>query len=606
MPSIQVLNHISEACILINAKGIITFSNEETSAIFGYPQHQLIGQPLSILLSAEVHKKHAKHREKFFAMPKKRKMGQIGGGIIYGIHRNGSKIPIEVSLSSLEIEGVQHAIAIISDLTTSINEKKEVERIKAIYQSIVENSPDHIFRIDKFGVVEYINHTAPGLNKEDVIGQKLLNLQPDPETRKRVEKVLNTVLKEGKVTRYEVDYGTPLGTLKYITTISPIIEEGMIIGASLISRDQTSEYQLKRHLLDQKVFTDKVQNFALNGIYIYNVKLGINTYINDRYKELLGYDLDEINDMKPAEFFDLFHPNDRESIAAHMEEVAALKPGQHVEIEYRFRAKKGNWIWCLSRDSGFEYDETGKMVSFIGSFLSIDPLKKIQLELLEKNNELENFVAITSHDIKTPLQSLTQILDMVITDLNLKEDHKLNELLNASKQSAERMRRLVDDLLIYSKIERELTTEQVDIGKILSEVLVDLKSLIDRKEATVTTDQMPTTIVGNSTLIRQLFQNLIGNGIKYSKQSPIIHLSYSEFATHHQFTVKDNGIGIPTAEQHKVFKAFERLNNNLKEEGTGLGLANCHKIVNLHKGNLWFKSRPDHGSTFFFTISKSL
>lgn len=601
----DILNNISDAVLIVNTVGEIIFCNEEIESVFEYTSKELIGQNISLLIPDKHKHQHSGQINSYFSNPTKRKMGKETGRPIQGRKKSGTFASIEVSLSHMTIENQPVVMAIIVDVTSKINERNKLEETKAVYASIVENTTDHVFRVNRQGVIEYINHVAPGLTRESVIGSKLIDLQPDNKTKKMVLEVLSKTFLEGKQQTYDTSYPSPLGNIYYSTVISPIIENGVVKGASLVSRDQTNEVEVRKKLIEKQQFIDKIHDNSLNGIYIYHLELGKNTYLNSRYTEILGYSLEEINSLSGAEFFNLFHPDDQSSITEHMNNVRNLKEGENTEIEYRFRNKEGKWVWCFSRDVGFEYDKEGKVISFIGAFVDITKQKEAELFLLNKNQELENFVTIASHDLKSPLNSVSRLFELLFREKEVQENKNLRETIEISHKSITRMQSLVCSLLEHAKIGTTKINEEIDINELLKDVLTDLESIIKNRNAEIIYDKKARVINGNPTEIRQVFQNLISNGIKFNQsEKPIIEILYQDHFQHHLFKIKDNGIGIEETYRKRIFKIFERLHSQSDYVGAGIGLANCKKIVENHQGNIWVNSTAGEGSVFEFTIIK--
>ncbi|MEZ4884518.1 MAG: two-component regulator propeller domain-containing protein [Chitinophagales bacterium] len=250
---------------------------------------------------------------------------------------------------------------------------------------------------------------------------------------------------------------------------------------------------------------------------------------------------------------------------------------------------------------------------------NITQLQEKEVILEEKNNELkryiasnsdlENFAYIAAHDLRTPLANimgLTEILKMSI-------DQKLNEeeleILEHINFSAANMKRLTEDLLTYSRVNtQKQNIEVVELKKLLELLLQELNISIEVKDATIELHNIPELIRGDYSQIRQLFQNLISNAIKFagSKSPPKVIITAKFEKDNWLFAVKDNGIGISEVSLKKIFLLFEKLHNNSEYEGTGIGLAMCKTIVERHDGKIWVHSKPHEGSTFYFTISKNL
>jgi signal transduction histidine kinase/ligand-binding sensor domain-containing protein len=225
------------------------------------------------------------------------------------------------------------------------------------------------------------------------------------------------------------------------------------------------------------------------------------------------------------------------------------------------------------------------------------------IELEKKNNELEQFVYIASHDLREPLRTTSSFVDLFQKQYKGKLDAKADTYLTYIAQASERMATLINDLLDYSRLGTNKELKQVDCNTILQEVLTDLGVALTETNATITYSSLP-VINGHPTAMKQLFQNLLANGIKFRKKevAPAINVSAKEQDGSWRISVTDNGIGIQKQHSDKIFAIFQRLHTRKEYEGTGIGLAHCKKIVELHKGTIWVESEPGEGSTFHFTI----
>lgn len=249
---------------------------------------------------------------------------------------------------------------------------------------------------------------------------------------------------------------------------------------------------------------------------------------------------------------------------------------------------------------------------WIVSYISIkhkdlDDKMKLYIQLENKNKELEQFTYIASHDLQEPLYTLTSFSELLKKDYAGKLDENANNCLEFISQASIRMSVLVKGLLDYSCIGQKKELAIVDCNKVVDAVLKDLNSVITESNAKIIVKKLP-KVHAYETEIRLLFQNLISNAIKFSRKNiiPQLVISVREINNDWQFSVKDNGIGIDTRHQKRIFAIFKRLHAKNEYAGTGIGLAHCKKIVDLHYGKLWVESIPNKGSTFYFTISKQI
>ena len=255
--------------------------------------------------------------------------------------------------------------------------------------------------------------------------------------------------------------------------------------------------------------------------------------------------------------------------------------------------------------------ELGKKEKIMLSLLedlkeSEDNLKEIAEELKRSNEDLEQFAYIASHDLQEPLRMVASFTQLLQEEYKDKLGKEANEYIYYAVDGATRMQNLIRDLLEYAHIEKtDTSSELVNCTDIIKQVLINLQQVIKETNAEVTQDPLP-TVMGSSIRLLQLFQNLIGNAIKYRGDNPPkIHIKAERKNAEWLFSIRDNGIGIDPKHSERIFQIFQRLHGREKYSGTGIGLALCKKIVEQHKGKLWVESILDKGSTFYFTLPTS-
>lgn len=232
--------------------------------------------------------------------------------------------------------------------------------------------------------------------------------------------------------------------------------------------------------------------------------------------------------------------------------------------------------------------------------------KKVRVrtsELESKNKELEQFAYVASHDLQEPLRTISGFVELLQKQYRGRFDANADHLMDYISQASDRMKVLIKDLLDYSRIGREKEIKQVDCNNLLAEVLADLDQIIKESRASVRTERLP-VIHAYPTELKLLFQNLITNSIKFHKPglAPAVVIGSEKENGHWKFSVRDNGIGIDRQFADRIFIIFQRLHNRSQYEGSGIGLAHCKKIAELHGGHIWVESEPGEGSRFFFTI----
>jgi signal transduction histidine kinase len=230
--------------------------------------------------------------------------------------------------------------------------------------------------------------------------------------------------------------------------------------------------------------------------------------------------------------------------------------------------------------------------------------EKRAAELLIANKELEQFTYIASHDLREPLRTVSNYMQVFEEDYLDQLDDNARKYLNAVNNATKRMSLLIKSLLDFSRLGRNIKLTSVDFKKIIDDVVADLETMIKTSHAVIEVAEMPKLNV-YETDIRQVFQNLISNAIKFQKSGnqPKIQIRSEKVNERWKFSISDNGIGIDPAHFDRVFDIFQRLHTSeVDYEGNGIGLANCKKIVQLHQGEIWIESNIGLGTTFNFTI----
>lgn len=230
-------------------------------------------------------------------------------------------------------------------------------------------------------------------------------------------------------------------------------------------------------------------------------------------------------------------------------------------------------------------------------------LEENNKKLVSLNREMEQFAYIASHDLQEPLRTVASFVDLLVEHNAEQQDEQVKVFHGFILDSVQRMRDLVAALLDYSRLGANSAREEIDCQQLLSDVCKDLGAKIEDTQAEIRYSDLP-RIAGKRTELRMLFQNMISNGIKFSRKDvrPCIHVSAERGDGEWVFCVRDNGIGISAEHFDKIFTIFQRLHNRDDFEGAGIGLAHCRKIVEMHSGKIWLESSLGEGSAFYFSL----
>lgn len=228
-------------------------------------------------------------------------------------------------------------------------------------------------------------------------------------------------------------------------------------------------------------------------------------------------------------------------------------------------------------------------------------------ELKKKNSQLEQYTSIVSHDLQEPLKSIISLCEIVKSRHSSELTEKTEQIFGFIGQSASRMDNMVTELLKQGRIGYDSELRDVDCEQLLKEVLQDLNKTIEDRNAVIRFKNLP-TIMAYPAELRMLFQNLISNAVKYTadNKQPKVSILCVEDEDAWLFSVEDNGIGIPEGDREKIFDLFSRLHGEKVYQGLGIGLSQCKRVVELHKGEIWVEPQTGEGSIFFFTIKKKI
>ncbi|WP_052351910.1 sensor histidine kinase [Deinococcus pimensis] len=339
-------------------------------------------------------------------------------------------------------------------------------------------------------------------------------------------------------------------------------------------------------------------------------------YVSSNVERLLGVTPQEAL-ADPARLYDLILP---EYVPIVLEaEERAVRTRTPFEVEVPFRRLDGEvrWMFLASqrrelsggRDvwNGVQLDVTERRTAQaelerLNATLEVR-VRERTAQLERSNRELAEFAHVASHDLKAPIRTIVSFLQLLERRYADRLDDGGRRYITVTVQAAERMHRLVEELLAYSKVGRERSRERVDARRVLDEVLHDLDSTLRERGARVTAGPLPVVTV-NETQLRQVLLNLIANAVKFQPigQAPQVNVQAERKGDMVRFSVSDNGLGIPEAYRERVFGMFERLHARDEYEGTGLGLALVRRIVEEHGGRVWVDSTAQEGSTFHFTV----
>lgn len=348
---------------------------------------------------------------------------------------------------------------------------------------------------------------------------------------------------------------------------------------------------------------------------------GYRNYFNNRWVE---YTAIPLADLLGWGWTEAIHPDDKGNTIRLWQH--AVESGKTFEIENRLKRKDGEYRWHLVRAIPRK-DAQGKVLMWIGTNTDIHEhkafteeleqrVKERTIELERLNSELEQFVYITSHDLQEPVRKIRIFSSLLAGSSDEWSDAALRHL-GKIDETADRMSRLLRELLNFTHMSKEEQLEETDLNKIVANVMVDLELVIAQKSAVIKVSELP-TIMAVPVQMHQLFYNLMSNALKFSKKEEtpqititaesVIPAEVEEFKSlqsdrsYHHIIVADNGIGFNQQHASQIFHIFQRLHTRAQYSGTGIGLALCKKVVLNHLGHIYAQSQPGIGSKFHILL----
>ncbi|MCU7494293.1 MAG: PAS domain S-box protein [Ignavibacteria bacterium] len=494
-----------------------------------------------------------------------------------------------------------------------ISQKKEVERAlresEERFSAAFRTNPDAIvISLVEDGTILDVNDSFLllfGWKREDIIGKSSLSLEmyADSEDRKKAIEMLRL---KGNLRNFQIAIKSRSGERRTALLSAEILHLNKKKAFLTTIRDITELKQAEEALKkNQKNLLD-AQKLAHMGNYTIEVKNNNKIEWSDELYEI--WEVERNQPIPPFEqLWDKIHPDDRQRLESALTEKDA--DGDHLETEFRIMFPDGRikYIQIITR---LEFDESGSLLRRQGVEIDITERKLAQLELekslndLERsNNELEQFAYIASHDLQEPLRMVSSYLKLLLQKYEGMFDEKARRYIEFAVDGAMRMSNLIKGLLSYSRLTTHAKApQQVDLNRVVGNVMNDLKTLIEENMVAIDVGKLP-VLKADEVQMNQLFQNLITNAIKFKNQKkPEIKICVREENKHWLFSVNDNGIGIEPEFFDRIFILFQRLHERDMYPGTGLGLAICKKIVERHGGKIWVESEVGKGTTFYFTF----
>ena len=605
-----LLEAAPDAMVVVNPSGDIVLLNVRAEKEFGYRRDELLGQQVKTIIPKGFAERLIADGTRTTAEALAQ---QIGTGIeLSGRRKDGSEFPIEIMLSPLEsAEGIL-VTAAIRDISVRRAAEKHLGQMEGRYRGLLEAAPDAMVVVNPGGDIVLLNVQAEkqfGYRRDELVGQKVKNIIPEGFAERLVADGLRS---DADALAQQIGTGIELNGRRKDGSEFPIeimlspleSAEGTLVTAAI--RDISVRRAAEKHLGQMEGRYRGLLEAAPDAMVVVN-RRGEIVLLNVQAERQFGYHRDELVGQKMKNIIpDGFAERLISDGLRSPEDALAQKIGTGIELIGR-------------RKDGTEFPielmlsplESAEGVLVTAAIRDITTRKTAETHLIHKveelnrsNEELGQFAYIASHDLQEPLRMVASYTQLLSRRYKGKLDAEADDFIAFAVDGANRMQRLIQDLLAYSRVGTK-GTDLLDYSseEALQQALINLRAPIGDSGALVTHDPLPNVLADEMQLI-QLFQNLVGNAIKYQSPGiPVIHVSAAmNVEKKWIFSIRDNGLGIDPQYFEKIFGMFQRLHKREEFAGTGIGLAICKKIVERHGGNISVESQPGQGSTFRFTL----
>ncbi|MEZ4775150.1 MAG: ATP-binding protein [Bacteroidia bacterium] len=355
------------------------------------------------------------------------------------------------------------------------------------------------------------------------------------------------------------------------------------------------------------IWLQKILAVSSQIFYLYDIRSQIFLYASPSLYEELGYTETEFLQMDESQMASLIHPEDLSNFRDHRTTIMPLlKDKEVVKIEYRLRHKRNHeYIWLESKESVYERDENGQILSVIGIADNISEKRAIQLHLSRTSQELEQFIFSVSHDLRAPVRHIETYVNILGQTENTLSEEELR-LVNKIASATERAGKMIDELVQFSRNKQALPNKtHFDSFQLVMHLADHVSSFFPDQIITWDIQPLP-DCYADLNMLTTVWENLISNAIKFSSRKPETYITIAAVEKPYEieFSISDNGIGFDMKFVDKLFHIFQRLHTQREFSGTGIGLAIVRQIIIHHNGRIWVESAVGQGTTFHFTLPK--
>lgn len=613
-----IIQSAMDAILTIDEEHRIVLFNAAAEKMFGCEASQALGGSVERFIPERFRGIHASHIRRFGETgTTSRAMGTLG--TIWGRRASGEEFPLEASISQVASGSKKLFTVILRDITERKRAEEALNESLGARELALRDLADQKFALDQHaivattdvhGTITYVNDKFCAISKysrEELLGQNHRILNSGHHPREFFVDMYQTIA-HGRVWHGEICNRAKDGSIYWVeTTIVPFLNANGKPRQYTALRTDVTE---RKRMEEARSHLAAVVESSDDAIVAKTLE-GTITAWNAGAEKLYGYSAADalgksmrmlLPPERAGEETDILAQVGLGESVRHFDTVRLRKDGRRVDVSVTISPVR-NAHGTIVGASNIARDISERKRSEAQLAAQAEELSRKAQELARSNADLEQFASVASHDLQEPLRMVTAYTQLLSERYSGKIDETANKFIGYAQDGAIRMQVLIQDLLAFSRVGRkEDARTQVDCNQVMEDVRQVLASAIEESAAVITCSNLP-TVLADRTQIIQLFQNLIGNAIKFrGSKPPVISVRAEKDGQNWLFSVKDNGIGIAPEYGENIFVIFQRLHARTEYPGNGIGLAICKKIVERYGGKIWVESKPEAGSTFRFVM----